>query len=87
MDLKEWNELEKKEKLLKQAAAVLRVEEKDLPRVVDRFLKEIEEMSNESLVEAFEFNVRHGAGHNHRSVVFMKREVLKRMNKKDSDKI
>jgi hypothetical protein len=44
MELKEWNELEKKEKLLKQGAAVLRVEEKDLPRVVDRFLREIEEM-------------------------------------------
>ena len=44
MELKEWMELEKKEKLLKKAAAVLRVEEKDLPRVIDRFLREIEEM-------------------------------------------
>lgn len=42
---KEWQELKKKEKLLKQASAVLHVEEKDLPRVVDRFLKEIDEMN------------------------------------------
>jgi alanyl-tRNA synthetase len=41
---KEWNKLKKKEKLLKKAAAILRVEEKDLPRVVERFQKEIKEM-------------------------------------------
>lgn len=41
---KEWDELKEKERLLKKAAETLRVEEKDLPRVVDRFLKEIEEM-------------------------------------------
>jgi len=43
MELREWLELKKKAKLLKQAAKMLRVEEKDLPRVVDRFLNEIEE--------------------------------------------
>lgn len=37
--------IEEKEKTLKQAAEVLRVEEKDLPRVVKRFLDEIEEMN------------------------------------------
>ena len=41
---KEFLELKEKEKLLKQAAEILRVEEKDLPRVVDRFLKEIKEL-------------------------------------------
>ncbi|MDI6798860.1 MAG: hypothetical protein QMD12_02595 [Candidatus Aenigmarchaeota archaeon] len=40
----EWEELKKKEKLVKEAASILRVEEKDLPRVVERFKKEIEEM-------------------------------------------
>lgn len=46
MNKKEWEELKEKEKLLKKAAEILRVEEKDLPRVVDRFLKEIKEMEN-----------------------------------------
>jgi alanyl-tRNA synthetase len=41
---KEWNKLKKKEKLLKEAASILRVEEKDLPRVVERFQREIKEM-------------------------------------------
>ena len=40
----EFKELKKKEKLLKQAAAILKVEEKDLPRVVERFKKELKEM-------------------------------------------
>jgi len=37
--------LKNKEKLLKRAAEILRVNDGDLPRVVDRFLKEIEEMN------------------------------------------
>lgn len=37
--------LNEKEKILKKAAEILRVNDIDLPRVVDRFLKEIEEMS------------------------------------------
>jgi predicted nucleic acid-binding Zn-ribbon protein len=45
---KEWEELKKKERLLNQSLETLRVEYKDLPRVVKRFLKEIEEM-NEKL--------------------------------------
>jgi len=40
----EFKELKKKEKLLKQAAAILKVEEKDLPRVVERFKRELKEM-------------------------------------------
>lgn len=40
---KEFLELKEKEKLLKKAAEILRVEDKDLPRVVDRFLKDISE--------------------------------------------
>lgn len=42
---KQWEELKKWGELLKKAAGILRVEEKDLPRVVERFLKEIEEMN------------------------------------------
>lgn len=41
---KEWQNLKKKSKILEKAAEILRVEEKDLPRVVERFQKEIEEM-------------------------------------------
>jgi alanyl-tRNA synthetase len=41
---KEWNKLKRKEKLLKEAASILRVEDKDLPRVIERFKKEIKEM-------------------------------------------
>ncbi len=37
--------LNEKEKILKKAAEILRVNDADLPRVVERFLKEIEEMS------------------------------------------
>lgn len=38
--------LKNKEKLLKKAAEILGVNDVDLPRVVDRFLKEIEEMNS-----------------------------------------
>jgi alanyl-tRNA synthetase len=41
---KEWKELKRKEKILNQAAEVLRVEPKDLPRVIKRFQDEIKEM-------------------------------------------
>jgi len=41
---KEWTELKKKEKILKEATEILRVEEKDLPRVIERFKREIKEM-------------------------------------------
>lgn len=44
MSDKEWHELKEKERLLTKALAVLRVEPKDLPRVVQRFLREVEEM-------------------------------------------
>lgn len=44
IDREEFLRLKKKEKILKEAADILRVEEKDLPRVLDRFLKEIAEM-------------------------------------------
>ena len=40
--------LNEKEKILKKAAEILRVNGMDLPRVVDRFLKEIEEMNKKS---------------------------------------
>lgn len=40
----EWEELNRKAALLKDAARILSVTDKDLPRVVDRFLKEIKEM-------------------------------------------
>jgi alanyl-tRNA synthetase len=41
---KEWKELKKKAKLLKEAAEIVRVEDKDLLRTIERFQKEIEEM-------------------------------------------
>lgn len=44
----EFEELNRKEKLLKEAARILSVNEQDLPRVVDRFLKEIGEMKSKS---------------------------------------
>jgi len=40
-------------------------------------------MNNETLVEGFEHIVRRGAGPTARRVIFMKREILKRMNKGD----
>ena len=42
----EFLQLKKKEQLLKKSAEILRVEEKDLPRIIERFLREIEEMKN-----------------------------------------
>lgn len=41
---KEWQELKRKEKILKEIANIFRVEEKDVPRITQRFLNEIEEM-------------------------------------------
>ena len=38
--------LKNKEKMLKKAAEILRVNDVDLPKVVDRFLREIEEMNH-----------------------------------------
>lgn len=40
----EWEELNRKAKLVAEAARILSVSEKDLSRVVERFLKETEEM-------------------------------------------
>ena len=40
----EVEELLKKDKILREASKILRVKEEDLPRVIDRFLREIEEM-------------------------------------------
>ena len=40
----EVEELLRKEKILREASKILRVREEDLPRVIDRFLREIEEM-------------------------------------------
>jgi alanyl-tRNA synthetase len=44
---KELKELKKKQKLLKQAAESIKVQEKDLPRVVERFLGELKQFENE----------------------------------------
>jgi predicted nucleic acid-binding Zn-ribbon protein len=43
-NMKEFNELRRKWEILKKAANILRVEDEDLLRVVERFLKEIKEM-------------------------------------------
>jgi flagellar motor component MotA len=40
----EFEELKRKYKILKEVAKIFRVEDKDLPRVIDRFKKELEEM-------------------------------------------
>jgi uncharacterized membrane protein YgaE (UPF0421/DUF939 family) len=40
----EFEKLKKKYKILKEAAKVFKVEDKDLPRVIERFKKELEEM-------------------------------------------
>lgn len=44
MDRQAFEALRKKEKVLKKAAEVLRVNPEDLPRVIKRFKQEIEEM-------------------------------------------
>ena len=41
---KEWKELKRKEKLLKQSSDILSVKPQDLPRVIQRFVNEIKEM-------------------------------------------
>jgi hypothetical protein len=41
---REWQKLKKKSKILEKTAEILRVEEKDLPRVIERFQREIKEM-------------------------------------------
>lgn len=46
--------------------------------------KEIEKMNDETLLEAFEHLIRNGAGPGFRGVVFMKREMLKRMKKENT---
>lgn len=43
-DVSEFNELRKKWEILREAAGVLRVEDRDLLRVIERFLGEISEM-------------------------------------------
>lgn len=42
----EWKKLVESEKILKEALKILRVEDKDLPRVVERFQKEVREMED-----------------------------------------
>ena len=44
---KDWKELKRKSKILKQAAEILRVEEKDVPRVTKRFIDELAEMEKQ----------------------------------------
>lgn len=41
----ELKKLKKKEKILRQAAETIKVQEKDLPRVVKRFLDELKEIN------------------------------------------
>ena len=43
-DTKRMKDLKKKEEILRSAASSIRVQEKDLPRVVERFKNEIKEM-------------------------------------------
>ena len=41
----EWQALKEKEKILKKAAEILRVEEKDLIKTIERFQKDLEKKS------------------------------------------
>ena len=41
---KEWEELRKSEKILTKALGIFKVEAKDLPRVMERLQREVEEM-------------------------------------------
>lgn len=43
-DTDRWRELKERERLLKEAADSIKVQEKDLPRVVARFKREIKEL-------------------------------------------
>jgi len=43
-DSERWFELKEKERILRDAAEAISVQEKDLPRVIARFKREIEEM-------------------------------------------
>ena len=45
--------------------------------------KEIEDMGNITLVDEFERLIRNGAGHGYRRVVFMKKEMSRRMDRGD----
>jgi hypothetical protein len=45
---KRWKDLKKKEQLLREAADAINVQEKDLPRVVARFKREIKEMEEKA---------------------------------------
>ena len=47
MEFEEFKRLREKSRLLKKAAEVLRVQPEDLPRVIRRFKKEIEEMEKQ----------------------------------------
>jgi len=44
---REIKELKNKEKILKQASESIKVQEKDLPRVVKRFLDELKQFESE----------------------------------------
>jgi hypothetical protein len=44
MDIERWNELKEKERILRDAAEAISVQEKDLPRVIARFKREIKDM-------------------------------------------
>lgn len=46
--------------------------------------KEIEDMNNTTLVDEFECLIRNGAGPGYRGVIFMKREMIKRMDRVNS---
>jgi len=43
-DFEYWSKLKRKEEILRRACEILRVQEEHLPRTVQRFLREIEEM-------------------------------------------
>jgi alanyl-tRNA synthetase len=48
---KKFEELKKKEKILRAATKILRVREEDLPRVIKRFKKEVREMEKKLAIQ------------------------------------
>jgi SMC interacting uncharacterized protein involved in chromosome segregation len=47
MDIERWKELKEKERILRDAAEAISVQEKDLPRVIARFKREIEDFEKQ----------------------------------------
>ncbi len=70
------NEIDVTKRKLTHAEEMERIREDSLAEA-----KEIEGMSDEILIEKFEYLIRSGAGPDYRRIVFMRKELLRRINK------